>query len=1216
MKKITTIFFAFLAVYSLHAAYAKIDFDGRAQGIKLKALEGLTKIRKIHPPWAKNQKKSYLCMETKGGLSKSWQTFTIGFIPDKDGAVSMMLRGNAKKRPTADWIAYDKFIITGAELKNPSFEEVENGFPAAWSRSHYGLFTNTKNAVDGKNYIASSHNVYAAQQLKVKAGVPVKITFSAKFDQTTPGQYHPLSSVGKSLSAKSAKTNAVIKRDLTRPARIKIDIDARQFASKIINTSASKGLEIRPDEYYGPDKASYFEVIGTEDLTDEWKEYEFSFALSRATNTKLFLRSLQVKGDERWVAYDDFTFSGNGISNANPSFEKHSNGKSFSHWRSVESNVAANKPDAAHGKSYAMASFDHALLFDFYPYKVITVKFKAKNAGAAKVGTPYAYIFDKPSSYYRIYNSKAKYLPLADKGINGNTIGNSRPNIAPANKIYPVFAKPQGKASAVALEKIPFELLEESGVARNVNIRVGIPLPEKNFYNLKNFAVKNPDGKQVPAQFSAIAWWPDKSVKTVLVQFQTKLAANEKSTWYMEAGKSVVSQPVKSALSYSDKNGKITVSTGVLTATINKKKFALLSDVAVNGKKVGSFAPEGLKIVDENGKIFTASAVAPTRFAVEENGPVRLVFRVDGKFSDGKNAIADYVARIGFNANSSKVDFAISYYNTNLKTEFTDLDSYSFSFVPQSVPTALTMGGNSGKRIFQHNDQRLDVDGKITEGKNVRLAGGGEVTTAGGKLSFAIKDLWMRYPKAVNINDNRVTFELLPLTNDKKFNTDLPWYLQFPFCEGKYRAKWGMGFTEDISIDFAGSSGEQQLAALDVLPVIDRDWLFKTRVFEGTVPKNVHIFDAWNAKMEDGFQEHMEQKEQLREYGYFNCGDNFGERYRNWNNNEYDFADGLLMLFMRTGNRAIARWALKCARHQADVDIVHAYPDPLYLGANAQHSIGHTGVSYQVVNPATWTYRYDAAYIGTNGHTWADGMLHAWMYSGDAVTMDAALLLSNHLTTYIAPTFSRLGSHERTAGWSVRAILAFYRITGDRSYFNHAKRIVDIALSEQKFDKGGAWPHKLPGAHGGGHKNAYGNCPYLMGILSEMLRQYYRIDPRPEVKKSLIAVAGWLRRSHDKNVVGWSYGVSWDCKPYQKRASTGTNCLIVPGLLVGGRLEKNLENFEIGKNVIKQATEKGYRGNSKQLAIGIVYNAGTIDEFAAFIRENPEVGVYEGNSIK
>jgi hypothetical protein len=78
----------------------------------------------------------------------------------------------------------------------------------------------------------------------------------------------------------------------------------------------------------------------------------------------------------------------------------------------------------------------------------------------------------------------------------------------------------------------------------------------------------------------------------------------------------------------------------------------------------------------------------------------------------------------------------------------------------------------------------------------------------------------------------------------------------------------------------------------------------------------------------------------------------------------------------------------------------------------------------------------------------------------------------------------------------------------------------------------------------------------------------------------------------------------------------GTNCLIVPGLLVGGRLEKNLENFEIGKNVIKQATEQGYRGNSKQLAIGIVYNAGTIDEFAAFIRENPEVGVYEGNSIK
>jgi len=755
-------------------------------------------------------------------------------------------------------------------------------------------------------------------------------------------------------------------------------------------------------------------------------------------------------------------------------------------------------------------------------------------------------------------------------------------------------------------------LLEESGVARKVNVRVGIPLPEKSFYTLKNFVVKDPAGKEVPAQYSAIAWWPDKSIKSVLVEFQTVLKANEKSLWHLAAGKNVKQSDYKSALSYTEKDGKIAVSTGVLTATIDKKNFSLLSDVTVNGKKVGSFAPEGLKVVDEKGKVFTASALSPARFAVEEKGPVRLVFRVDGKISDGKNAIADYVARIGFNAGSSKVDFVLSYYNTNLKTEFTDIDSYGFTFVPATEAKSLKMNAATGKRIFQQNDRRFEIDGKITEGKNAKISGSGKVATADGKITFAVKDFWQRYPKAVNIGDGKINFELLPVTNDKKFNTDLEWYLQFPYCEGKYRMKWGMGFTEEISIDFSGKESAQQMGALSVIPVIDRDWLHKTKVFEGTLPKKNHAFDAWDEKMVLGYLDHMTIKERQREYGFLNYGDNYGERSRNWNNNEYDFANGLFLLFLRTGRREIGRWAFHCARHQADVDIVHAYPDKYYLGCNAQHAIGHTGVSYQNVNPATWSYKYDAAYIGTNGHTWSDGMLHTWMYTGDAVTMDSALMLGNHLVYYTAPGFTRLGTHERSAGWSVRAILAFYRATGDEKFFKAARHVVNKALAEQNFEKGGAWPHPMPGDHSGGHKNTFGNCPYLMGILSEMMRQYYRVDPRPEVKKSLIAVAGWLRRTHFKDAVGWPYGASWDAKPYH-RPGNNTNGLILPGLLAGGRLEKNPENYEIVQNAIGLATLQGYSGAKNTLAMGLVFNAGTIDEMGKFAAENPDIPAFDGN---
>ena len=1204
MKKLTISLFLLLTVFVLSAANFKIDIDGREKNIPLKAGRQVSGIRAVNPSWAGAQSKSYLCFE--GGVSSDWKTHSITFTPGATGTVSLNIRGSYKTPPAADWIAYDNFRATGTTILNPSLEKLIANAPANWSSGHYGIVTGDGKASHGKNYMASSHNTFVTQSIPVKANVPVTIVFDAKFDRSTPGQGHPESPLLKQ------KNRFVVKRDLSKAARIRIEIDARQFNRNIVKTSASKGLIIRADEQFGPDKNSCFEVIGTEDLTNDWQEFEFSFAIDTQTDTKINFRSQPVPGEERWVAYDDLKIKG--VKHYNPSFESLRSATEFANWASVGYNIAANKPDAAHGKNYALASYDHAIRHWIYPWEVVTIKFKAKNGGSGKAGAPYGVIFEKPRSYYRMYNSQAKYLPLSDKGISPETAGfDPKAKIPP--KVYPEFAKPAGKASAAAQELIPFELLEESGVARKVNVRVGIPLPEKSFYNLKNFVVKDPAGKEVPAQYSAIAWWPDKSIKSVLVEFQTVLKANEKSLWHLAAGKNVKQSDYKSALSYTEKDGKIAVSTGVLTATIDKKNFSLLSDVTVNGKKVGSFAPEGLKVVDEKGKVFTASALSPARFAVEEKGPVRLVFRVDGKISDGKNAIADYVARIGFNAGSSKVDFVLSYYNTNLKTEFTDIDSYGFTFVPEAKSQSLQIDNWGGKRIFQRNDLNLQVGTNFVKGRDARLSGGGKVATADGKITFAVKDFWQRYPKAVNIKDGKIEFELLPVTDDKKFNTDIPWYLQFPFCEGKYRMKWGMGFTEEVAIDFAGNISGKELAAKSVLPVIDRNWLFKTRVFEGTLPKNINAFDAWDSKMVMAFIDHMAIKDRQREYGFFNYGDNFGERGRNWNNNEYDFANGLFMLFLRTGRRDVGRWAFYCARHQADVDIVHAYPDPLYLGANAQHSIGHTGVSYQAVNPATWSYKYDAAYRGINGHTWSDGMLHTWMYTGDAVTMDSALMLGNHLVYYTAPGFTRLGTHERSAGWSVRAILAFYRATGDKRYFNAAKHIVNKALAEQNFEKGGAWPHPMPGDHSGGHKNTFGNCPYLMGILSEMMRQYYRVDPRPEVKKSLIAVGGWLRRTHFKDAIGWPYGASWDAKPYHGPGNN-TNGLIAPGLLAGGRLEKNPENYEIAQNIINFATLQGYSGFNNNLAMGIVFAAGIIDEMGAFARENPQVEAFDGDLSK
>jgi len=317
------------------------------------------------------------------------------------------------------------------------------------------------------------------------------------------------------------------------------------------------------------------------------------------------------------------------------------------------------------------------------------------------------------------------------------------------------------------------------------------------------------------------------------------------------------------------------------------------------------------------------------------------------------------------------------------------------------------------------------------------------------------------------------------------------------------------------------------------------------------------------------------------------------------------------MLFCRTGNRDLFRWALTAARHQADVDIIHAYPDRFYIGANAQHGVGHTGVSHQrFIKPATWSYPVDVTFSGINGHVWSNGMLDAWCFSGDSQVMDSALKLGEHLTRYTAPRFKKLGTHERSGGWSMRALLAYYNTLGEKKYLDGAARIAKIAMSEQKFDKGGAWPHKLPYDHSGGVKNANGNSCFLIGILSCALREYHLCTGDPAAKKSLIAAAQWQKKNFNANSLGFPYTASWDNKPYFP-SSFVTNCLIVPGMLYGGVLSGDKEIYEISKITTAVEAVRGTGPVGKELAMSLVFVPEMIDGILRFHKACPDAALPE-----
>ena len=804
---------------------------------------------------------------------------------------------------------------------------------------------------------------------------------------------------------------------------------------------------------------------------------------------------------------------------------------------------------------------------------------------------------DKPASYFRLYNDKVKLLPLSDKGLSASAI---KPRTAgfklgrPAPQ--PVFyAQTDSKLEgSVKYKTVPVELAEDAGVDRNAFVRFGFPLPQSALFDLNHIKILSPSGGEVDAQFAATAFWKDKSVKWVLIQFNAPLKANCKAVYQVAFGNEVSRRAGATTLQMTWTNDSITVITGPLKAVIDKKKFNLLKEVWIdrnnNGKfdsseQIGGFSGDGLLLIDEKIKSFSSAALPPNKISVEENGPEKIVLKIEGRYGSGVSAYMTYNVRLGFKRNSPEVEMSISHIDTWIKNEFSDITSLNLSFKPAdkiekfTIATAgkpdkyLSFAVKQENRVFQEDDQNLSIMPGSKKEKS-KLTGLFEFYTAKWQIGAALKNCWQRWPKAFAVTPNEFTIELLPEQPGTDFGKNLPFYLQYPFCEGKYRMKWGMSFTENLRFDFSGKIPVAALAAESnnsVIAVLSPQWYASTKVFPGVSTNADKQFSVWDDNIARYFKKHMALKAEQREYGFMNYGDWFGERGRNWGNNEYDLQYGLFMNFIRTGNRDYFRLATLGAEHQADVDCVHAYPDQFYLGANHQHSIGHTGVWTQSVKRASWTHPYDTHTSAEGGHTWIKGMLTDWCLTGNPRVYESALKLGEHIAWAMAPDFKRLGSHERSAGWSLIAICALYDLTRDPVYLRAADKIASIAMKEQKFKQGGAWPHPLPAGHAIGYKNPTGNCCFLIGILLNGLKNYHEVSNNPDAARSIIAGAKWFSTAWDDSALGWPYSAAPDGKPYGSACASCLNLLIAPSVAYAANLSGNKQLYDISEKSLRSS---------------------------------------------
>lgn len=1002
-------------------------------------------------------------------------------------------------------------------------------------------------------------------------------------------------------------------------AGIKIDFDGRDgnigFTEPQVNGA---GLRNAPTTWLPQETRNQYQIFSSGKLPQDFSPYSITLTPNKSGKVKLFIRgdfrSDKTKAD--WARYRQLAISGSELQNADLK-TKAPSGIPLN-WEGMSQNFAAA------GEIKAAHDFGVVQWIPVTAGKPLTLTFQAADGGisepphrVANYSSSSARIAareERPAAYYRYYDNRVKLLPLADKGIDGSTIKPREPGLKVRRSCpeanFSAGAAPRQPNTTRAVT-IPIELQESAGTDRNAAVRCGVPFAKGEFFRMPGqLQLFTPDGKNIPCQISAVGFWPDGSVKWALLQFHADLKAGKSVTYTLE-NRPQNPLPAKDQLKITESTGEITITTGPLQAVIDKQKFNLLKSVAIDGnrngkfeaaEKRGAFAPEGVKIRNEKGQVFAAANSAPEKITFEEKGPQVATLKVTGSYTDADgNEYGKYISRLRFHAGSDAVEIMHKHVNNHLDTEFTDFTDLTVDWQPAAKITgaALRLPNESLTlkppfAAFQADEKKLTIG---DADRWTPMTGAITIHSANGpRETITIRDAALRYPKGYRADAEKLTIQLLPQLPDAKFGTTLPHYLQFPFCEGFYRLKWGMGFTENIRLDFGDSAAKADAEANQpVIAVVNRDYLASTRAIPGVTPTADTSFADWDREVAKSVDEHYQRKLHYREFGFLNYGDWYGERERNWGNNEYDLAHGLFSHFARTGNRLAFKLAEAAAQHQADVDIVQAYPDRFYLGANAQHGIGHTGVNYQNYQRATWSYPCDISFSAQNGHTWSEGMLECWYHTGNPMVMDSALMLGEHMLNFMAPSFTALGTHERSAGWSLKALMALYRATGDPAYLKACEKIVGIALKEQKFDKGGAWPHPMPPDHANGHKNTYGNCPYLIGILLEGLREYHLDAGTPATAKSISAGAQWLKKVYNYNAMHWPYAVGWDGKIYSP-GGNGLDCMISSSAMTGANLSNDRELRRISANSLQMASVRGLPADGKSFAIAMILAPGLMEE--------------------
>ncbi len=152
---------------------ARVDVNGMKDGINL--APGQAEGGSVgNMGWIKEEEKKTKTITSNFPASSDWKKAIFSFTPDKDGALWINFIGQwAKDDADRSWILFDGIQAEGAEIKNGNFEDGGKD----WSLGGKIKASIVDVAKSGSKSVKVNHDNQAGQNIAVKAGQPVTISF-------------------------------------------------------------------------------------------------------------------------------------------------------------------------------------------------------------------------------------------------------------------------------------------------------------------------------------------------------------------------------------------------------------------------------------------------------------------------------------------------------------------------------------------------------------------------------------------------------------------------------------------------------------------------------------------------------------------------------------------------------------------------------------------------------------------------------------------------------------------------------------------------------------------------------------------------------------------------------------------------------------------------------------------------------------------------------